>query len=73
MPAVYLLAHARPRPDARDQVVADAPFAQHARAAEQRQRERRERRHVVEREMGVEDGQEGDRLDRGSEQADARG
>ena len=47
-----------------------APFAQHAGAAEQRQRQRRERGHVVEREVRVEDGQEGDRLDRRREQPD---
>ena len=57
--------------DAGDQVVARAPFAQDARTAEQRERERRERGHVVERQVRVEDGQEGDRLDGGGEQADA--
>ena len=67
-----VLARARQaQTDAGDQVVARAPFAQDARAAQQREGERRERGHVVEREVRVEDGQEGDRLDGGGEQADA--
>ncbi len=56
--------------DAGEQVVADAPFSQYPGAAEQRERQRGERGHVVEREVRIEDGQEGDRLDCGGEQAD---
>src|SRR4029077_5455661 len=56
--------------DARQQVVALAAFAQHAGGAEQRERQRRQRGYVVERQVRVEDGQEGDGLDRRREQPD---
>ncbi len=57
------------QPDPGQRVVAHAAFAEHASAAEQRQRQRRERRHVVERQVRVEDRQERDRLDRRRQQA----
>ena len=54
-----------------EQVIARAAFAQDACGAEQRQRQRRQGRHVVERQMRVEHRQERDRLERGGEQARA--
>jgi hypothetical protein len=44
--------------------------AQDRRGADQRDRRRRHRRHVVERDVGVEDGQEGDRHQQGRQQRD---
>ncbi len=70
-PGGVLARAGEPQADPRQQVVAQSSFAQHARAAEQRQGQRRERRHVVEREVRIEDGQERDRLDRRRQQADA--
>ncbi len=69
MPAVYLLAHAKPRPEARERIVALAPVPQDAGAAEERERERQQRGGVVEREMAVEHGQKRHRLERRREQA----
>ena len=68
--AAGVLRRARqPEPDAGEQVVAQAPLAQHARGAPQRQGDRRQRRHVVERQVRVEDGEEGDRQQRRGQQA----
>ncbi len=69
-PAGVLARASQPQADAREQVVARASFAQDAGAAEQRERDRCERRHVVEREVRVEDRQERHRLDRRRQQAD---
>ncbi len=71
-PAVYLVAQARPSPTPGEDVVAHPPASQHARAAQQRERQRSQRRHVVERQVRVEDRQEGDGLDRRRQQPAAR-
>jgi hypothetical protein len=70
-PAGVLRRARQPEPDARHGVVAPAPEAQDAGDAPQRQAQRRERGHVVEREVRVEDRQEGDREDAGGEQSRA--
>ena len=57
--------------DPGERVVEQAPAAQDAGRAPQRQRDRRERRDVVEREVRVEDRQERDRQERRGQQADA--
>ena len=54
-----------------EQVIARAAFAQDACGPEQRQRQRRQGRHVVERQVRVEHRQERDGLERGGEQAGA--
>ena len=67
-----VLARARQaKPDPRQQVVARAAFAQHSRTPQQRQRQRRQRGHVVKRQMRVEHRQERDPLDGRREQPDA--
>ena len=60
-----------PEPDAGDGVVAQAAVAQDPGRPPQRQADAHQRRHVVERKLGVEDRQERDREDAGREQADA--
>ncbi len=69
-PAGVLRRARQPEPDAGEQVVAQASLAQHAGGAPQREGDRRQRRHVVERQVGVEDGQEGAREQRRGQQAD---
>ena len=54
-----------------DQPVAPPAMGEHARAAPEREAERREHRHVVERQVRVEHGQERDREQRACEQAGA--
>ena len=51
-----------------EQVVADPPFPEHPRGPEQRGRQRRQRGHVVQRQVGVEGRQERHRLDRRRQQ-----
>ena len=60
-------AEAQPGPD----VIPDPPVAQDPRRAPQAEADAGQRGHVVERELGVEDRQEGDREDAGRQQADA--
>ena len=60
-PAGVLRRARQAEPDAGHGVVAPPAEAQHARDAPQRQADRRQRRHVVERQVRVEDRQEGDR------------
>ena len=69
-PAGVLRRARQPEPDAGEQVVAQASLAQHAGGAPQREGDRRQRRDVVERQVRVEDGQEGAREQRRGQQAD---
>ena len=62
----------QPETGARQQVVADAAFAQHPRRPQQRGGQRRQRGDVVEGQVGVEARQEGDRLDRRRQQPGGR-
>ena len=59
-PAGVLRGGGQAEPEAGDQVVAVAPEAQDSRGAPERQADRRQRRHVVERQVRVEDRQERD-------------
>ena len=70
-PARVLRRAGQAEPEAGPDVVPDPPVAQDARRAPQAEADAGQRRHVVERELGVEDRQEGDREDAGRQQPDA--